>query len=279
MKIKYLGTAAAEGMPAVFCRCDFCEKVRKKGGKSIRTRSQILIDDTVLVDFPPDGYLHSLRYGIDLSAVSDILITHSHSDHCYTEDLAMRCAPYAHNLSLGSVNLYGNATVINKFVEHTKAEIKPVAKESIILHTVKPYDDFTLASGIKVSALPAVHTAGEDCLLYALSSRGKTLFVMNDTGKLPECVYEEAARKKLRFDLVSFDCTYGATGHGSGRHMGLSDNVAEREKMIKYGLVDGSTQYIVTHFSHNNGLAYEDMCSAASAVGMIVAYDGMEINV
>ncbi|HBJ10614.1 MAG TPA: carbon-phosphorus lyase, partial [Ruminococcaceae bacterium] len=38
MKFQYLGTAAAEGFPGMFCSCDTCEKARKAGGRNIRTR-------------------------------------------------------------------------------------------------------------------------------------------------------------------------------------------------------------------------------------------------
>lgn len=30
MKLKYFGTAAAEGVPALFCKCDLCQEARKK---------------------------------------------------------------------------------------------------------------------------------------------------------------------------------------------------------------------------------------------------------
>ena len=38
MKIAYLGTSAAEGIPALFCHCDVCKYARKYKGKNIRTR-------------------------------------------------------------------------------------------------------------------------------------------------------------------------------------------------------------------------------------------------
>ncbi len=38
MKLTYLGTAAAEGWPAVFCNCPCCRQARVLGGKDIRTR-------------------------------------------------------------------------------------------------------------------------------------------------------------------------------------------------------------------------------------------------
>lgn len=54
MEIQYLGTAAAEGWPALFCDCDICRRARAAGGKDLRTRTQSMIDGTILIDFPPD---------------------------------------------------------------------------------------------------------------------------------------------------------------------------------------------------------------------------------
>ena len=45
MKIHILGTAAAEGFPAMFCECDTCKIARAEGGRSIRARSQAVIDE------------------------------------------------------------------------------------------------------------------------------------------------------------------------------------------------------------------------------------------
>ena len=42
MKLLYLGTAAAEGWPALFCSCPVCESARKEGGRNLPT--------------PPEGF-------------------------------------------------------------------------------------------------------------------------------------------------------------------------------------------------------------------------------
>ena len=76
MKITYYGTAAGEAWPGVFCQCHVCQEARRLGGKNIRTRSQALIDGALLLDLPPDNYLHSLCCGLDLSKVRTLLITH-----------------------------------------------------------------------------------------------------------------------------------------------------------------------------------------------------------
>ena len=50
MKLTYLGTAAAEGWPAVFCNCENCKEAARLGGRNIRTRSQALVNDDLLLD-------------------------------------------------------------------------------------------------------------------------------------------------------------------------------------------------------------------------------------
>ena len=65
MKVKFLGTIAAEGGPALFCNCQYCKEAKKRGGKDIRTRSQILVNEDLLVDFPADTYLHKLLVQIE----------------------------------------------------------------------------------------------------------------------------------------------------------------------------------------------------------------------
>lgn len=72
MKIKYLGTAAAEGVPAIFCRCEVCRKSKAAGGRNIRTRSQSIIDDRLLLDFCPDTFIHTLRDNIDLISINPV---------------------------------------------------------------------------------------------------------------------------------------------------------------------------------------------------------------
>ena len=44
MKLTYIGTAAAEAVPALFCECLFCENARKRGGREFRRRSGAVDD-------------------------------------------------------------------------------------------------------------------------------------------------------------------------------------------------------------------------------------------
>ena len=93
MKLKYLGTAAAEGVPAVFCNCEHCKYARKAGGKEVRTRSGAIVDNVIKIDFPADAYMQSLLHGLDFSNLNHVLITHTHSDHYCVKELENRRHP------------------------------------------------------------------------------------------------------------------------------------------------------------------------------------------
>jgi phosphoribosyl 1,2-cyclic phosphate phosphodiesterase len=72
MKIKILGTAAYERVPAMFCQCAVCEQARKLKGKNMRTQAQTLIDNELLVDFGQDNYIHYLSSGADYTKIKNI---------------------------------------------------------------------------------------------------------------------------------------------------------------------------------------------------------------
>ena len=51
MRLFFLGTAAAEGYPAIFCQCANCHQARLLGGRNLRHRSALLVNDDLLIDF------------------------------------------------------------------------------------------------------------------------------------------------------------------------------------------------------------------------------------
>ena len=75
MKLQYIGTAAAEGIPALFCNCDTCREAMRRGGKDLRMRSGAIVNDKLIIDLNPDLYAAKLRFGLDLSGVRNAIIT------------------------------------------------------------------------------------------------------------------------------------------------------------------------------------------------------------
>lgn len=280
MKIKYLGTAAYEGIPAAFCNCESCKRALALGGKNMRTRSQAIINDQILMDFNADTIVHYQKYKFDWNKIKYCLITHSHSDHFYPSDMLMLVEPgYVHGAP--HIDFYAGESSYNQMREIFESAKSSVEGDRAGLFKVKPKDFFQMGEN-QVLVLDADHDKSSSPVIYAIKDgNGKTVLYAHDTGIFTDEVVEEMKRIG-RFDLVSFDCTgsFAPTGWEHG-HMGLRANVNMKEKLLQAGLVDDKTTFVVTHFSHNAfyGHDHEELCSEAAKYGFIVGYDGMEIEV
>ena len=80
MKITVLGSSGF-GYPLVFCNCEFCNKARELGGRNIRKRASLLINDEMIIDLTPDCQTAMNMYGKDMGKTKYLLQTHTHIDH------------------------------------------------------------------------------------------------------------------------------------------------------------------------------------------------------
>ncbi len=278
MRFQYLGTAAAEGFPAMFCNCESCKRARAAGGKSLRTRSQAVIDNRLLIDFPADTCIHVMRDHIPLHAIHTCLITHSHSDHLYAPDLEMRHTPYAQLSDPAPLTLYSTLEAGRSIDEVIRTN--GLAREQRVFHqTVTPFVSFQ-ADGYTITPLPANHAPETGPVIYAITDGDKTVLYAHDTGWFPDETWRWLRGNHPHFDLVSLDCTGGTLPGWIHRHMSLDTNIRVRDQLRAFGCVDETTRVVLNHFSHNvgAGLLYEEMAEAAAACGMEVSYDGLVIQ-
>ena len=275
MKIQYLGTAAAEGWPAVFCGCEACKKARALGGKNIRTRAQALLDEKLLLDLGPDTYFHTLQYGLCLEAVASVLVTHAHQDHFYPLELLLRSDPYAHTPAAAQLTVYGSAHVKAVYEDAVRIDDGQNFAQRVRFETVTEFVPFETAEGYTVTPLLANHAKNEKCLVYLVEKGGKRLFYAHDSGLYPDATWEYLKGRHL--DLVSFDCT-SVCGKDGMYHMGLPDNREAKQKLVALGCADETTQFVVTHFSHNGALMHDEIAREAAQDGFAAAYDGMAVE-
>ena len=277
MIVKYLGTGAAEGIPAVFCHCEVCNHARINKGKNIRTRSQALIDGKLLLDFGPDTFLHSLEYNITLADIEVCFVTHSHDDHLYLEDLRARRRSRA-NLRLGTpvLKVYGGQGV--------REILKPrddgfITKDnSVVFCQIKPFEQVEILNDYKVIALPAVHTSNEP-FVYVIQSNTKTFLYGHDTDYFEEEVWEYLKKNNIYFDTVSLDCTEGVKHIEYPGHMNFERMQNMCERLRTEGCIDANTKIVANHISHNGLANYDKANEVGESLGYIVSYDGMEIEV
>ena len=265
-------------MPAVFCSCAFCSAVRGMGMNEVRTRSQVLINGDLSIDFPPDANYHSFALGADLSAVGTLLVTHSHMDHFYAHDFILRGYKYA-RLSRPVLNIFANDEVGKVFGECTAREMKPQVAPHVRFTCISAYSVFE-AGGYRIIAIPAEHSVSEQALLYYVEREGKGYLHLHDTGNVCRRAVDFLAQNGARADVVAYDCTFGAGSGGlAARHMGIPDIRVIRARLEEAGVADGKTVGVITHFSHNCAPFRKDMEELASADGLVAAYDGMTVSV
>ncbi len=274
VKIKFLGTAAAEGVPSFFCDCEKCQKSRRLGGRNIRTRSQAIIDGKLLIDFGPDTYSHFVQYGIDFMNVEDCLITHIHEDHLYEKELDYFRAGFSRPREGYTFTLHGSEdlnTVAADFIEPSRGCLK--------LNIIKPFEPFSVGE-YTVTALKAWHGT-ENPYIYLISDGKKTALYANDTDIFPEDTWEYLEKIRPHIDLVAMDCTNGNSWEIKYRgHMGMIQNVECKKRLYEMGLTNAGTVHLLNHFSHNGvDVVYDDFVDKAANHGFLVTFDGMEAEI
>lgn len=277
MRIKFLGTGASEGIPAMFCKCDVCENARKLLGKEVRTRTSVLVDGCVLIDFPPDTFYHAFINGEDLSAVHSALITHSHSDHFYPFDLMTRVASSSIKRTEEVLTLYLNAEAQKKLGCAIDKNIIEELVDNTKTKEIHAGDKLELKGGYKVTALPADHVPSEECLTYLIEKGDKRYLHVTDSTVPPESFFE--ALKGKRVDAVLLDCTFGTLKGNQYGHMTVDDNVEVKRRLTEIGAADDKTVFVAGHIAHCCGLGHEELNAELNKFGITVAYDGMCLEI
>ncbi|MDF2943597.1 MAG: phnP [Herbinix sp.] len=279
MIIKILGTAAAEGVPALFCNCAFCIYARTHQGKEVRRRCSVLINENLVIDLGPDALWNSVSFNISYSQISYILLSHSHFDHTSLHTFLLALSKYRATETVfpQKIMIIGSDYVYNHLLKqlaiaNENSEMFWSVFEYKVVHA---YDKIQLNKYI-IDILPSNHSVDEPCLLYLISDGKKTVFYGTDTR--PYAVQELfRSYSDTILDAIISDCTYGNYINSKGRHMGLPDNIRVKQEMETMGLFSNKSLYILTHFSHDSLKPYSEIAREAHKYGMSVAYDGMEI--
>ncbi len=272
MKLTYLGTAAAEGFPAVFCNCIHCQEARKLGGKNFRTRSQAIINDDLLIDLPADTYHHFLQNDIEGDKIRYLLITHSHSDHCYPNDLLIRGNAFAHDMRADTLEVHCSEGAYNRIQERLHE------MPNVTATVIRPFDTIALGQ-YTVTAFPARHMAGDGACFYLI--RGdKTILYAHDTGYFYDEVFDYLQQNGIVLDMISLDCTnVDIPIEDTGSHMGFPNIKRVLERLTAMGVVNDKTVRIVNHFSHNGNPLHHVLTERAAQIGCDVSYDGMVVEI
>lgn len=268
MKIRLLGTGAAEGIPA-FCADTYVSNyAREHGGKDLRTRCGAIIDDCLKIDLPPDTLAQMHRDRVDARAWTALFFTHSDDDHFSPAEIQYALYPFNNRESL-NFTIFANGAICAAL--RTRYPQWPM--EIVEVRSFCPIE----YQGYLISPIRARHKPEEDALNFIFEKDGRSLLYATDTGLWEEATWEYL--KGFQLDLMILECTEGVVPTDYEGHLGVTDFMNVLERLRGQGTLKQDTIISTTHHSHNGGATHADLEQLFSPKSILVGYDGLELTI
>lgn len=257
MKIRFLGTSAGWPLPRLGCKCEICSS---KDPKDTRTRTQILIDDSTLLDAGPETYSHLLPLNV-AQKIKALLISHAHPDHI----LGLWDLPHIYGRkenNVDKIKLYITQTVLNSIKNTFFSQFQPIE-----VKVVKPNEAFNIGNS-KVTYIPVIH--GKTPAFAIKFKDGKIFTYITDFNRiLPSAQTMIRHSHVLALDGSSLD----KIGQGPS-HISIKDGITIG-KNLKAKMV-----YFI-HIGHKTGTHefLENYLRKNAPANFHIAYDNLELQI
>ena len=270
MQLIFLGTAASEGYPGIFCNCGRCRQARREGGRNIRFRSSILVNDDLLIDFGPDLQASALKFGHSLWGITTGLVTHAHSDHFYTGNFGMRGDAFTSELPPPTLHLFGPKDV-SSILAKTFPDLTAIHLES---NTVHAFDTWP-SDGYTITAFQAFHAIDSlEALFYSVEDGEHAILYATDTGSFP--LDTRQALTGRSFDVIVLEETMGDGNYN--QHLGFETFLEQVQWIRSEGILRPGGRLIAQHFSHSGNPLHDELEKILNPHEVEVAYDGLTIE-
>ncbi len=286
MKLRFLGTGAAEGVPAMYCRCQACMTARTQGGKDIRTRSSFRIGSRYQIDLGPDANWQMHRLGTDMYDVEHLFITHTHEDHFQLQEIVAKTMSREFGTNGKPLDIYVSLPAwqwLNTLmpVLYKKDEYEhPIFAEQFRVHALAYFQIYPIGE-LLVETLKGGHVVRDGReramhYLIHLPDKRRLLYAL-DTGWFPEETWTFLQQKQL--DILILDCTFGVRtdrpAYPDG-HLDVASFVKTLERLADMGTIDTTTRIVATHINPHQGALHDALQKRfdETPFHVTVAYDG-----
>jgi ribonuclease BN (tRNA processing enzyme) len=231
----------------------------------IRAMASMLVNDKILIDCGPTVLDVMNCYDVNPAEITDILLTHTHSDHLHRDNIL--AIAKARETGFESLRFWGDPEALKQVPDSNHIEKKLVeVGNSFRIH------------GLEVTGLAANHNvqgSKEQCLLYLLESSEKSVLYATDTSWLPTSTWLHIQHKKL--DAIIWDAT---VGEGKGDYRVFSHNDLAMVRHMNASLEKGKilkpdAKIILTHIANKLHPPHDELERRLLPEGLIPAYEGM----
>ena len=256
----FLGTCAADFSSKLNNECANCFD------KDARRASCALLDGRFLIDCGPHC-LDSLRIaGIDMTTITDVFFTHLHDDHFNADNLQ----------TIASARAVAGAALLRVWFRED-ADFPTL--EHVELHRMKLYESYAVTDSLSITSVEANHTQSFFPQWLLFEENGKKMLYATDGAWFIEHTYHFLQNAAL--DTLIIDATCGddikddrMAGHNSLPMIRLLLPALRYNRMIT-----PQTNIVLTHLAPSLHRPHAETVQIAEKDGMVVAYDGLTIEI
>ena len=259
MEILFLGT----------CACNYSRytdllntEFRDRFDPNFRRASSALIDGHLLIDCGPHC-LDSLRIAeVDLTDVTDLFLTHLHSDHFHLENVQKLAD--------------AKETPLRIWVSE-EAQLPTLSNVSVI--PMKKFVPYVPKDGWTVTALSANHDPDAAPQHFLFQKNGKKMLYACDGAWFMTQTFHFL--KKMRLDVVAIDATCGdyEGDYRIAEHNSIPMLRLMLPSLRTAELIDGHTEIYLTHLAPSLHKSHDETAELVRPMGCKVAFDGLRVSI
>ncbi|CAN5475796.1 hypothetical protein BH11ARM1_BH11ARM1_02620 [soil metagenome] len=268
MKLRLLGTGAADGIPSMYGDDAVSRYAKEHGGKDIRSRAAAILDGHLKIDLPPDTLMQLQRDRLSTADWSALIFTHSDDDHLAVSEIQYSMIPFTTEEEL-PYPIYCNPTV----AEIIEARYPRWPIEIVLTHSFECYE----IGAYRMTPVKATHISGEDCQNLIFEKDGRTLLYATDTGVWREETWNFL--KSFKLDALVIECTDGFDTATYEGHLDLNQCVSMVDRLRTMGVLEHNSVVATTHHSVRGQANHAQLEEALGRHSILAGFDGMEIDV
>ncbi len=264
MELRFLGTGASEGIPAINCHCSHCRRAAESGGRLTRRRSAILCSTdrcNLLIEAPPDirELINEQCRGVKLGGV---FVSHAHYGHAAGLE-ELRHWQGKPTWFRDKLKLFVAASVHDRLGERTwfQGQMNDVF-HVVVCSTEEP----TVVGDLSLTPF-AVEHGEEPTFGLVVEGRGRKVVYTSDMAAT-QC--EKMPTMAEQADLLIANTPTFLPPKAD--HITVQDAVKLKIRLK-------AQKVVLTHISHKNK-TYDALRDYAKGLkGVVVAYDGLRLRI